>query len=320
MTLTELRYMLALAEEKHFGRAADRCHVSQPTLSVAIRKLEQALGVQIFERGRTKVMITPIGEQLVAQAKKVLEEADRLTLVARNTGDELQGPLKVGAIFTIAPYLFPSLIPQLRSIAPKMTLDIEENYTAVLRERLRHGQIDVAIVSLPFSEVDVLTKPLFSEPFEVLLPKQHPLTQKSSVAPEDLADSDLLLLGEGHCFRDQIFDACPSIERSTRDQQGRIRTLADGSSLETIRHMVASGLGVTILPQSANRNAPYSEEWLVMRPFSGPPPERTVAMAWRTSFPRPRAIDALERAIRQCQTKPAATTDGATVLTEYRLE
>lgn len=314
MTLTELRYMLALAEEKHFGRAADRCHVSQPTLSVAIRKLEQALKVQIFERGRTRVMITPIGEQLVAQAKKVLEEADRLSMVARNTGDELQGPIKVGAIFTIAPYLFPSLIPQLRAVAPKMTLDIEENYTAVLRERLRHGQIDVAIVSLPFSEVDVLTKPLFSEPFQVLLPRQHPLTEQSSIAPEDLAQTDLLLLGEGHCFRDQIFDACPSIERSTRDHQGRIRTFADGSSLETIRHMVASGLGVTILPQSANLNAPYSEEWLVMRPFSGTPPERTVAMAWRTSFPRPRAIDALEKAIKQCQQYPNSAAKPAAVL------
>lgn len=304
MTLTELRYMLALAEEKHFGRAANRSHISQPTLSVAIRKLEQALNVQIFERGRTRVMITPIGEQLVAQAKKVLEEADRLTLLARNTGDELQGAIKVGAIFTIAPYLFPSLIPKLRTLAPKMTLEIEENYTAVLRDRLRHGHIDVAIVSLPFSEVDVLTKPLFTEPFQVLLPKHHPLTDKTSIAPEDLAHSDLLLLGEGHCFRDQIFDACPSIERATRDHQGRIRTFADGSSLETIRHMVASGLGVTILPQSANHTAPYSEEWLVMRPLAGTPPERTVAMAWRTSFPRPRAIDALEKAIKQCQQPP----------------
>ncbi|TGG95355.1 hydrogen peroxide-inducible genes activator [Natronospirillum operosum] len=301
MTLTELRYLLSLAEEKHFGRAAERCHVSQPTLSVAIRKLEQRLKVQIFERGRNRVMVTPIGDKLVAQAKNVIEQADRLEMLARNTGDELAGPLKIGAIFTVAPYLFPHMIPQLRKIAPDMTLDIEENYTAVLRERLRNGQIDIAIVALPFTEADVLTKPLFSEPFEVLLPTDHPLARKASITAEELADNDLLLLGEGHCFRDQILDACPSVARSSRDPEGRVRTLADGSSLETIRHMVASGLGLTILPRSANLHAPYSADWLVTRPFTRAAPERTVAIAWRASFPRPRAIDALEKAIKACR-------------------
>ena len=301
MTLTELRYMLALADEKHFGRAAEHCHVSQPTLSVAIRKLEQRLNVQIFERGRSRVMITPIGETLVAQAKNVIEQADRLELLARNTGDELAGPLKIGAIFTVAPYLFPHLIPQLRQVAPDMTLDIEENYTAVLRERLRNGQIDIAILALPFTESDVLTKPLYSEPFEALLPREHPLAHQDDVSAEELSGTDLLLLGEGHCFRDQILDACPTIARSSRDPEGRVRTLADGSSLETIRHMVASGLGVTILPRSANLHAPYSADWLVTRPFRADPPKRTVAMAWRASFPRPRAIDALEKAIKACR-------------------
>lgn len=300
MTLTELRYLLALADEKHFGRAADHCHVSQPTLSVAIRKLEQRLNVQIFERGRSHVMVTPIGEKLVAQAKNVMEQADRLEMLARNTGDELNGPLKVGAIFTVAPYLFPHLIPELRRLYPGMTLDIEENYTAVLRERLRNGQIDIAIIALPFTESDVLTKPLYSEPFDVLLPSDHKLAKQKSVSAEELSGTDLLLLGEGHCFRDQILDACPSVARSSRDPQGRVRTLADGSSLETIRHMVASGLGVTILPRSAVINAPYSKDWLVARPFTDDSPERTVAMAWRTSFPRPRAVDALEKAIKAC--------------------
>lgn len=301
MTLTELRYLLALAEEKHFGRAADRCHVSQPTLSVSIRKLEQRLSVQIFERGRSHVMVTPIGEKLVAQAKNVMEQADRLEMLARNTGDELTGPLKVGAIFTVAPYLFPALIPQLRRLSPGMTLDIEESYTGTLRERLRSGQIDIAIVALPFTESDVLTKPLYTEPFEVLLPSDHPLASQSSVTAEDLSTTDLLLLGEGHCFRDQILDACPSVARSSRDPSGKVRTLADGSSLETIRHMVASGLGVTILPRSAVVNAPYSKDWLTVLPFASDPPQRTVAMAWRASFPRPRAIDALEQAIKACQ-------------------
>lgn len=300
MTLTELRYLLALADEKHFGRAAEHCHVSQPTLSVAIRKLEQRLNVQIFERGRSHVMVTPIGEKLVAQAKNVMEQADRLEMLARNTGDELNGPLKVGAIFTVAPYLFPHLIPELRRLYPGMTLDIEENYTAVLRERLRNGQIDIAIIALPFTESDVLTKPLYSEPFDVLLPSDHKLAKQKSVSAEELSGTDLLLLGEGHCFRDQILDACPSVARSSRDPQGRVRTLADGSSLETIRHMVASGLGVTILPRSAVINAPYSKDWLVARPFTDHSPERTVAMAWRTSFPRPRAVDALEKAIKAC--------------------
>lgn len=301
MTLTELKYLLALAEERHFGRAAERCHVSQPTLSVAIRKLEQRLKVQIFERGRSHVMVTPIGEKLVAQAKNVMEQADRLEMLARNTGDELSGPIKVGAIFTVAPYLFPRLIPELRRLTPSMTLDIEENYTANLRERLRHGQIDIAIIALPFTESDVLTKPLYTEPFEVLLPSDHYLAKQDSVTADDLSKTDLLLLGEGHCFRDQILDACPTVARSSRDPNGKVRTLADGSSLETIRHMVASGLGVTILPRSAVVNAPYSKEWLVSRPFTREAPQRTVAMAWRTSFPRPRAIDALEQAIKACK-------------------
>lgn len=300
MTLTELRYLLALAEEKHFGRAADRSHVSQPTLSVAIRKLEQRLDVQIFERGRSHVMVTPIGEAIVAQAKNVLEQADRLEMIARNTGDEMAGSLKIGAIFTVAPYLFPHLIPALRSIAPGMTLDIEENYTARLRERLRHGQIDIALLALPFTESDVLTKPLYTEPFDILLPTHHPLAQQESIHADQLSGTDLLLLGEGHCFRDQILDACPAVARSSRDPQGKVRTLADGSSLETIRHMVASGLGVTILPRSAVRNAPYSKEWLVSRPFAEHAPERTVAIAWRASYPRPRAIDAMEEAVKAC--------------------
>lgn len=300
MTLTELRYLLALAEEKHFGKAAERCHVSQPTLSVAIRKLEERLDVQIFERGRSMVMVTPIGESLITQAKKVIEQADRLEMIARNTGDDLHGSLKLGAIYTVAPYLFPHLIPQLRAHVPNMSLEIEENYTARLRERLRTGQIDVAIVALPFTETDVLTKPLYVEPFEVLLPTHHPLANQDSVTADELNQTELLLLGEGHCFRDQILEACPAIARSTRDPHGKVKTMADGSSLETIRHMVASGLGVTILPRSAMQHTPYSSEWLVSRPFTSNPPTRTVALAWRASFPRPKAIDTLEKAIKAC--------------------
>lgn len=301
MTLTELRYLLALAEEKHFGKAADRCHVSQPTLSVAIRKLEQRLDVQIFERGRSMVMITPIGELLITQAKKVIEQADRLEMIARNTGDDLTGTLKLGAIYTVAPYLFPQLIPQLRRVVPDMTLEIEENYTARLRERLRNGQIDVAIIALPFTETDVLTKAVYKEDFEVLLPANHKLAEQDGISADQLNATNLLLLGEGHCFRDQILQACPAIAQATRDPHGKVKTMADGSSLETIRHMVASGLGVTILPRSALIHTPYSKEFLTSRPFVNDPPQRTVAMAWRASFPRPKAIDALEAAIKACR-------------------
>jgi LysR family hydrogen peroxide-inducible transcriptional activator len=302
MTLTELKYIVSLAQEKHFGRAADACRVSQPTLSVAIKKLEDRLNVAIFERNKQGVTVTPVGEQIIAQANKVLEESLKIEDIALSGKNQLASPLKLGVIFTIGPYLLPHIIPQLRKHTPDMSLIIDENFTGVLRQRLREGKVDVAILALPFSETDVLTKALYDEPFDILLPASHPLTKKNAIKADELVNEPLLLLGEGHCFRDQILTACPNIADASRDPKGQIQTMADGTSLETLRHMVASNLGITILPRSATGSNLYKSDLVQVRPFAGKAPNRTVALAWRTSFPRPSAIDAIESAIRQCQT------------------
>lgn len=302
MTLTELKYIVSLAQEKHFGRAASTCRVSQPTLSVAIKKLEDRLQVAIFERNKQGVTVTPIGEQIVAQANRVLEESLKIEDIAYSGQNQLSSPLKLGVIFTIGPYLLPHIIPQLRRNTPDMSLIIDENFTGILRQRLREGKVDVAILALPFVETDVLTKPLYDEPFDILLPAVHPLAKKTAVSADELINEPLLLLGEGHCLRDQILSACPNIAEASRDPKGRIQTMADGTSLETLRHMVASNLGITILPRSATGSHLYKDDLVQVRPFAGKSPTRTVALAWRTSFPRPTAIDAIETAIRLCKT------------------
>jgi len=302
MTLTELRYIVTLAQEQHFGRAAERCHVSQPTLSIAVKKLEDELGVALFERTKSRVQPTPLGEQIVAQANLVLEQSAAIKDMAEAGKDQLSSPLAVGAIFTIGPYLLPQFIPHLQSIASKMPLYVEEGYTHSLRKKLRNGELDVIIVALPFVEPDVVTQSLFDEPFVVLMPKSHPLAAKTEIDPAELGDEKMLLLGEGHCFRDQVLTTCTGLQHGNGDDHpGNVRTAAEGSSLETLRHMVASGLGITILPISAAENSIYSSEVLVTRPFISPAPSRTVALAWRASFPRHKAIDALRKAIQMCR-------------------
>ena len=297
MTLTELRYIVTLAQEQHFGHAAERCHVSQPTLSVGVKKLEEELGVMIFERSKSAVRVTPIGERIVAQAQKVLEEALGIRELASAGKNQLAAPLKVGAIYTIGPYLFPHLVPQLHRVAPEMPLYIEENFTHVLRDKLRNGELDAIIIALPFQEPDVLTRTLYDEPFSLLLPASHPWAKRDAVTLDELDDSKLLLLGEGHCFRDQVLEACPTLQKG--DQQHR-QTTVESSSLETIRHMVASGIGMTVLPMSAADDRYYSSDLLVTKPFKTPAPYRTVAVAWRASFPRPKAIELLSDSIRLC--------------------
>lgn len=296
MTLTELRYIVTLAQEQHFGQAADRCNVSQPTLSVAVKKLEEELGVSLFERSKTRVQPTPMGEQVVVQAQTVLEQASIIKDIASAGKDQLGSPLKVGAIFTIGPYLFPRFIPELQSIAPKMPLLVEEGFTATLRQQLRKGELDVIIVALPFTEADVVTQALYDESFVVLLPSSHPLAAKTTLAPDDLTDENVLLLGEGHCFRDQILQALPNIKTNISDDSGNIRTAPAGSSLETMRHMVASGIGITILPESA-AGSHYAPDTLVTRPLSDVNAKRTVGLAWRASFPRHKAVDVLRKAV-----------------------
>ncbi|HSM27216.1 MAG TPA: LysR substrate-binding domain-containing protein, partial [Thioalkalivibrio sp.] len=250
MTLNELRYVVAVARERHFGRAADACHISQPSLSVAVRKLEEELGVTLFERGHGEVTVTPAGEALILQARRVLEEASALREMAARQQDQLLGPLRLGAIYTIAPYLLPELIPVLHERAPAMPLVIEENFTARLRDRLKDGELDAIVVALPFEEPGVVTLPVYDEPFVAVLPAAHPLNQEPELTLDRMADANLLLLGAGHCFRDQVVDLCPRCLR-VAGAEGSGSNNLQGSSLETIRHMVASGMGVTILPCTA---------------------------------------------------------------------
>lgn len=299
MTLTELRYIVAVARERHFGHAAKICHVSQPTLSVAIKKLEGELGVAIFERGANEVTLSPIGERIVQQAQLTLEAADSLKQMALHGKNQLAGPLRIGAIHTIGPYLYPELIPLLRKAAPEMPLVVEENYTSVLTEKLKHGELDVIIIALPYEEQGIVTQPLYEEPFVVLLPASHPLTARKTISSKLLEDETVLLLGQGHCFRDHVLEACPACIPRT-GLVGDMPHTVEGSSLETIRHMVVSGLGVTVLPCTAAGAHSYSQRLLSIRRFGNPVPTRTVALAWRVSFPRPKVIDVINTAIRDC--------------------
>lgn len=299
MTLTELRYIVAVARERHFGRAAKSCHVSQPTLSVAIKKLEEELRVAIFERGANEVTLSPIGERIVQQAQQTLEAADSIRQMALHGKDQLAGPIRIGAIHTIGPYLYPELIPLLRKAAPEMPLVVEENYTSVLTEKLKHGELDVIIIALPFKEQGIVTQPLYEEPFVVLLPAAHPLTSRKTINSKLLEDENVLLLGQGHCFRDHVLEACPACIPKP-GLEGDLPHTVEGSSLETIRHMVVSGLGVTVLPCTAAGAHTYSQRLLSIRRFSNPVPTRTVALAWRVSFPRPKVIDVINAAVRDC--------------------
>jgi LysR family hydrogen peroxide-inducible transcriptional activator len=294
LTLTELRYIVAVARERHFGRAAEACFVSQPTLSVAVKKLEEELGVTLFERGPGEVTVTPPGQPIIEQAQRVLEEASRIKELAVAGRDPLAGPLRLGAIYTIGPYLLPKLIPLLRRTAPGMQLHIQESFTHRLAEMLKNGEVDVILIALPFDEPGIATRAVYDEPFLVAIPKGHPWEAKKRVSSEELLKESLLLLGEGHCFRDQVLEFCHSVRG--RDRSPLARTL-EGGSLETIRQMVATGVGVTVLPATAEAGG---GDLIRILPFARPAPTRRVALAWRRSFPRPEAIEALRQAILAC--------------------
>ena len=297
MTLTELRYIVAVARERHFGRAAEKCFVSQPTLSVAIRKLEDELGVTLFERGPGEVAVTPVGSRVVEQAQRVLEEASTIKHIAEAGKDELAGPLRLGAIYTIGPYLLPKLIPILRRTAPAMQLLIQENFTHRLAEELRSGEVDVILVALPFEAPGVETRAVYDEPFMVAVPKGHPWENRKRITSEELTNESLLLLGEGHCFRDQVLEICHTVR--ARDRSPLARTL-EGGSLETIRQMVAGGVGVTVLPATSVGTSGGAADLIRILPFAKPVPTRRVGLAWRRSFPRPEAIEALRKGVLAC--------------------
>jgi LysR family hydrogen peroxide-inducible transcriptional activator len=294
MTLTELRYIVALAQEQHFGRAAERCHVSQPTLSIAVKKLEEELDATLFERGKQGILPTPLGQRVVAMASEVLEQTARIKDLADADKDQLHGPLALGTLPTVGPYLLPQFIPLLQETAASLSLYVEEGTQSLLAGKLRNGDLDAILITAPFSETDVVTQPLFDEPFMVLLPARHRLASKTVICAEDLDPDEVLLLREGHSFRAQVLAAFPHLNPQGSESA---RALVQGSTLETLRHMVASGLGITILPQAAAEAPLYAPNLLVTRPFADPVPKRTLALAWRVSFPRHKAIDVLRRAI-----------------------
>jgi LysR family transcriptional regulator, hydrogen peroxide-inducible genes activator len=248
MTLTELKYIVAVAREKHFGRAADACFISQPTLSVSIKKLEEELDVKLFERSANEVAVTPLGEEIVRQAQSVLEQAQNIKEIAKRGKDPLAGALTLGVIYTIGPYLLPTLVRQAIARTPQMPLMLQENFTVRLLEMLRTGEIDCAILAEPFPDTGLATAPLYDEPFMVAVPSTHALAQRSSISAEELKLETMLLLGNGHCFRDHVLEVCPEFARFSSNAEG-IRKSFEGSSLETIKHMVAAGMGVTVVPQ-----------------------------------------------------------------------
>ena len=289
MTLNELRYVVAVAQERNFRRAAESCFISQPALSVAIKKLEDELGIQIFERSKTEIAITNIGNLVVEQAQRVLEEADKVKVLARTGNNPLIGPIKLGVIFTVGPYLLPKIIPELRKLAPEMPLDIEEGLTANIEQHLRNGHLDAAILALPFDVPGIKTDPLYDEAFKVVVSNNHPWARMKSLRSSELAKEKVLLLDSGHCFSNQVTEFCPELSRHSQDT-------VQGNSLETIRNMVASGLGITVMPACATNPYP-GDKLLQVVSFSSPEPSRRIAIVWRKSFSRQSAIAIIKQAV-----------------------
>jgi LysR family hydrogen peroxide-inducible transcriptional activator len=313
MTLTELKYIVAVARERHFGRAAEACHVSQPTLSVAIKKLEEELEVKLFERSANEISLTALGGEIVRQAQSVLEQAAGIKEIAKRGKDPLAGPLRLGVIYTIGPYLLPDLVRQVIAQAPQMPLMLQENFTVKLLEMLRTGEIDCAILAEPFPDAGLATAALYDEPFMAAVPTQHPLAQRNSVTAQELKAETMLLLGTGHCFRDHVLEVCPEFARFASNAEG-IRRSFEGSSLETIKHMVAAGMGVTLVPRlsvpsealipaKGRRRAVVETHvrYLPVLDEDARPPMRRVLLAWRRSFTRYEAIAALRNAIYACE-------------------
>ncbi len=310
MTLTELKYIVAVARERHFGKAADACFVSQPTLSVAVKKLEEELDVKLFERSANEVTVTPLGEEIVRQAQSVLEQAANIKDIAKRGKDPLAGALKLGVIYTIAPYLLPDLVRQVITRTPQMPLMLQENFTVKLLEMLRTGEIDCAILAEPFPDAGLAIAPLYDEPFFAAVPRDHPLAQHSSVSADALKNETMLLLGNGHCFRDHVLEVCPEFARFSSNAEG-IRKSFEGSSLETIKHMVAAGMGITLvprlsvpegalLPKKRGKEEAFVKYLPVQDDKGAPPPTRRVVLAWRRSFTRYEAIAALRNAVYAC--------------------
>lgn len=289
MKLSALRYLVAFADEGSISKAAERCHVSQPTLSVALQNLEAELGVALVERGKGHVTLTDLGWQVVAQARKALDETRRIELVAQLGKNPLAGDFRLGVIHTIGPYLLPELIAAMKQVAPAIRLYIEESMTALLADYLKYGTVDAAIVALPFDIPGIETRALYDEPFELVVPKGHPLARRTQVSSSEVRGDDVLVLKAGNCFREQVLDACPEISHAEGSTH-------EGHSIETVRCMVASGYGISVLPAGATGGI-YRNDLVVSIPFEAPAPSRRVALAWRQGFTRPQAIEAIIKAV-----------------------
>lgn len=295
MNLRDLKYIIAVAETRHFGRAAERCFVSQPTLSGQIRKLEDDLGVAIFERTNRSVEVTPVGEAILSHARKLVEQADAIEQIARAHQDPLAGPLRVGAIPTLSPYLVPLILSPLKQEYPQLRLILSEEITDILLQRLRNHEIDAALIATPVEEHDLQVMPLFDEPFWLAMPSNHPLYDRDSISRKDLEKLDLLLLAEGHCLTKQAMDVCHLKERSNQGDMADMRA----ASLETLLQLVGAGFGTTLVPALALAGSWTTGSGIIVRPLKVADAYRTVSLVYRNSFPREAALAALAGVIRQ---------------------
>lgn len=289
MNLRDLKYFVALAETRHFGQAAARAFVSQPTLSGQIKKLEDELGVALFERTTKSVALTPIGEALLPHARRALEEADALVQIARAHRDPLVGPLRVGAIPTLAPYLVPLILAPLKRRHPDLKLVLTEELTSQLIERLHRHELDAILIATPVDDADLACRPLFDEPFWVALPREHPLHSKDKIGRRDLESLEILLLADGHCLAKQAMEVCRLSVRAEAGGQADLRA----ASLETLLQLVGAGMGATLVPALAMRDARMRDAGVVTRPLDLSDASRRVSLVWRKSFPRAAAIAAL---------------------------
>jgi LysR family transcriptional regulator, hydrogen peroxide-inducible genes activator len=284
--LKDLRYLVAVADTRHFGRAAEKCFVSQPTLSAQLKKLEDYLGVQLIERQPKNVTLTEAGEQIVARARRMLEASEEVVTLARAHRDPLAGRLRVALLPTIGPYLLPRVSQPIRKALPRLELRLYEYQTAQMLEKLETGEIDVGILALPVDTEGLETRELYTEPFTLAVPDQHRLAKRDSIRVDDLDGETLLLLEDGHCLRDQALEVCSRV--GTQEKQDFRAT-----SLETLRQMVATGAGITLLPELAGRGAYGNARGVVIRPFARPAPVRHVGAVWRKTSARRAAIDAV---------------------------
>jgi LysR family hydrogen peroxide-inducible transcriptional activator len=288
MNLRDLKYIIAVAETHHFGKAAERCFVSQPTLSGQIKKLEDELGVAIFERTNRSVEITPVGAEIVNHARQMMEQADVITQLARAHQDPLAGPLRVGAIPTLSPYLMPFILMPLKKQHPQMQLVLSEEMTDTLLERLRNHEIDAALLATPVEEADLESLPLFDEPFWVAFPRKHAFYAKEKITRRDLDRENLLLLAEGHCLAKQAMDVCHIKEREEQGEMADLRA----ASLDTLIQLVAAGFGITLVPALAMRGSWLTGTGVVAQPLSMTDASRRVSLVFRHSFPRRQALQA----------------------------